>query len=256
MQSVAALRRDEIETLLCDLLARTGTSLDAALLLSKQQQQQQALGSDAIAEGCDDTPAWLVDATRQLHQLQAEEEVRPHEQPTGGQPMQLCLAKPAPQCRLGLRLQHFEGVVVVLAVTPSSPAAAAGLQPGDRLLDVAGTEVTSGDQVAALLSDAVGSVPLLVLRPERPDGAETAPAPAAEADSAARAAQQKLEEWAREQRPSLAQRAAEEDAALCRARAVWAALDASAREELSARAEALAQQPEEAAARKTRRTSF
>ena len=35
--------------------------------------------------------------------------------------------------------------------------------------------------MAALLSDAVGSVPLLVLRPERLDGAETAPAPAAEA---------------------------------------------------------------------------
>ena len=41
-----------------------------------------------------------------------------------------------------MRLQHFEGVVIVLAVQPDSPAAAAGLRVGDRLLKVAGVKVT------------------------------------------------------------------------------------------------------------------
>jgi len=120
METVATLGRDEMEALLRNLLARTGTSLDAALLLAKHEQEPAAASED-------DTPAWLVDATRQLHELKAEEP-KAHEQPTGGHTMQLTLEKPAQQCRLGLRLQYFEGVVLVLAVQPDSHAAAAGLR--------------------------------------------------------------------------------------------------------------------------------
>jgi len=230
---IAGLGRSELENLLRRLLKQTGVSVDASLSTLVTERQHSTATDD-------DTPPWLVDAARHLHELGENDSV----QPTGGHTTQLSLAKPTQGCRLGLRLQHFKGVVVVLAVQPDSPATAAGLQVGDRLLEVAGAEVTSGDQVAALLGGATGAVTISVLRLEPPEPpaeeAEASPASLA-AELAAQAEQHKLEAWAHEQSATRAEkqeeqakRAAEEKAALARARAVWRSLDASAREQLSA----------------------
>ena len=255
--TMAKLCRSDLENLLSRLLEQTGASLSA--LVAEQNHSEAAfdgtppraplsplvteLQRSPSAATEDDTPPWLVDAARQLHELN-ETGI----QPGGGHTTQLSLAKPAQGCRLGLRLQHFEGVVIVLAVQPDSAAAAAGLRVGDRLLEVAGAEVTSGDQVAALLGDAAGAVTISVLRPEPPEPPreeEAEPSPASPtppaAELAARAEQHKLEVWAHEQKATRveeqeeqAKRTAQEAAALARARAVWQSLDASAREQLSA----------------------
>jgi len=269
--TVARLGRSELENLLSRLLEETGASLSELVaeqkhsaatddntspsaslspLVTEPQRAKPAMaagGTGAAQERVllqpqteDDTPPWLVDAARHLHELKETDSV----QPGGGHTTQLSLAKPAQGCRLGLRLQHFEGVVIVLAVQPDSAAAAAGLRVGDRLLEVAGAEVTSGDQVAAMLGDAAGAVSISVLRPEPPEPpkeeAEAPPASPA-AELAARAEQHKLEAWAHEQKATRveeqeeqAKRTAQEEAALARARAVWQSLDASAREQLSA----------------------
>jgi hypothetical protein len=251
--TVAGLDRSELENLLSRLLEQTGASLSALVAEQEHSADDDSppsaspsplvteLQSAAATE--DDTPPWLVDAARHLHELKETDSVHPG----GGHTTQLSLAKPAQGCRLGLRLQHFEGVVIVLAVQPDTPAAAAGLRVGDRLLEVAGAEVTSGDQVAALLGDAASAVTILVLRPEPPEPpkeeAEAPPASSASpaAELAARAEQHKLEAWAHEQKATRveeqeeqAKRTAQEEAALARARAVWQSLDASAREQLSA----------------------
>ena len=246
--TVAGLGRTELENLLSRLLEQTGASLSA---LVTEQKHSAAADDDSPPSPLvtelpteDDTPPWLVDAARHLDELKETDSV----QPGRGHTTQLSLAKPAPGCRLGLRLQHFEGVVIVLAVQPDSAAAAAGLRVGDRLLEVAGAEVTSGDQVAALLGDAAGAVTISVLRPEPPEPPreeEAEPSPASPtppaAELAARAEQHKLEAWAHEQKATRveeqeeqAKRTAQEEAALARARAVWQSLDASAREQLSA----------------------
>jgi len=230
--TMAKLCRSDLENLLSRLLEQTGASLSA--LVTEVQRSPSATE--------DDTPPWLVDAARQLHELKETDSI----QPGGGHTIQLSLAKPAPGCRLGLRLQHCAGVVLVLVVQPDSAAASAGLRVGDRLLEVAGAEVTSGDQVAALLRGAAGAVTISVLRsepPEPPRGeARASPASPASraAELAARAEQHKLEAWAREQKATRAEeqeeqakRTAQEEAALARAHAVWQALDASAREQLS-----------------------
>ena len=265
--TVARLGRSELENLLSRLLEETGASLSALVaeqkhsaatdddtspsaslspMVTEPQRAKPAMAAGGTVAGVaqpqteDDTPPWLVDAARHLHELKETDSV----QPGGGHTTQLSLAKPAQGCRLGLRLQHFEGVVIVLAVQPDSAAAAAGLRVGDRLLEVAGAEVTSGDQVAAMLGDAAGAVSISVLRPEPPEPpkeeAEAPPASPA-AELAARAEQHKLEAWAHEQKATRveeqeeqAKRTAQEEAALARARAVWQSLDASAREQLSA----------------------
>ena len=265
--TVARLGRSELENLLSRLLEETGASLSALVaeqkhsaatdddtspsaslspMVTEPQRAKPAMAAGgtgawvAQPQTEDDTPPWLVDAARHLHELKETDSV----QPGGGHTTQLSLAKPAQGCRLGLRLQHFEGVVIVLAVQPDSAAAAAGLRVGDRLLEVAGAEVTSGDQVVALLGDAAGAVTISVLRPEPPEPPkEEAEAPPASpvAELAARAEQHKLEAWAHEQKATRveeqeeqAKRTAQEEAALARARAVWQSLDASAREQLSA----------------------
>ena len=153
--TMAKLCRSDLENLLSRLLEQTGASLSA--LVTEVQRSPSATE--------DDTPPWLVDAARQLHELKETDSI----QPGGGHTIQLSLAKPAPGCRLGLRLQHCAGVVLVLVVQPDSAAASAGLRVGDRLLEVAGAEVTSGDQVAALLRGAAGAVTISVLRSEPPE---------------------------------------------------------------------------------------
>ena len=257
--TMAKLCRSDLENLLSRLLEQTGASLST--LVAEQNRCEATfhgtppraplsplvteLQRSPSAASEDDTPPWLVDAARQLHELKETDSI----QPGGGHTIQLSLAKPAPGCRLGLRLQHCAGVVLVLVVQPDSAAASAGLRVGDRLLEVAGAEVTSGDQVAALLRGAAGAVTISVLRsepPEPPRGeARASPASPASpasraAELAARAEQHKLEAWAREQKATRAEeqeeqakRTAQEEAALARAHAVWQALDASAREQLS-----------------------
>jgi hypothetical protein len=259
--TMAKLCRSDLENLLSRLLEQTGASLSA--LVAEQNHSEAAfdgtppraplsplvteLQRSPSAATEDDTPPWLVDAARQLHELN-ETGI----QPGGGHATQLSLAKPAQGCRLGLRLQHCAGVVLVLAVQPDSAAASAGLRVGDRLLEVAGGEVTSGDQAAALLRGAAGAVTISVLRSEPPEpargeGAEAGASPASPsspasraAELAARAEQHKLEAWAHEQKATRAEeqevqakRTAQEEAALARAHAVWQALDTSAREQLS-----------------------
>ena len=250
--TVAGLGRTELENLLSRLLEQTGASLSA---LVTEQKHSAAADDDSPPSPLvtelpteDDTPPWLVDAARHLDELKETDSV----QPGRGHTTQLSLAKPAPGCRLGLRLQHCAGVVLVLAVQPDSAAASAGLRVGDRLLEVAGAEVTSGDQAAALLRGAAGAVTISVLRSEPPEpargeGAEAGASPASPsspasraAELAARAEQHKLEAWAHEQKATRAEeqeeqakRTAQEEAALARAHAVWQALDTSAREQLS-----------------------
>ena len=254
--TMAKLCRSDLENLLSRLLEQTGASLSA--LVAEQNCSEATfhgtpsraplsplvteLQRSPSAATEDDTPPWLVDAARQLHELKETDSI----QPGGGHTIQLSLAKPAPGCRLGLRLQHCAGVVLVLVVQPDSAAASAGLRVGDRLLEVAGAEVTSGDQVAALLRGAAGAVTISVLRSEPPEpprgeaGASRASRASRAAELAARAEQHKLEAWAREQKATRAaeqeeqaKRTAQEEAALARAHAVWQALDASAREQLS-----------------------
>ena len=253
--TMAKLCRSDLENLLSRLLEQTGASLSALVAENRSEATFHGtppraplsplvteLQRSPSAATEDDTPPWLVDAARQLHELKETDSI----QPGGGHTVQLSLAKPAPGCRLGLRLQHCAGVVLVLVVQPDSAAASAGLRVGDRLLEVAGAEVTSGDQVAALLRGAAGAVTISVLRsepPEPPRGeARASPASPASraAELAARAEQHKLEAWAREQKATRAEeqeeqakRTAQEEAALARAHAVWQALDASAREQLS-----------------------
>ena len=256
--TMAKLCRSDLENLLSRLLEQTGASLSALVAENRSEATFHGtppraplsplvteLQRSPSAATEDDTPPWLVDAARQLHELKETDSI----QPGGGHTIQLSLAKPAPGCRLGLRLQHCAGVVLVLVVQPDSAAASAGLRVGDRLLEVAGAEVTSGDQVAALLRGAAGAVTISVLRsepPEPPRGeARASPASPASpasraAELAARAEQHKLEAWAREQKATRAEeqeeqakRTAQEEAALARAHAVWQALDASAREQLS-----------------------
>ena len=81
-----------------------------------------------------------------------------------GEPMMLTLFKPEQSSKCGMRLHSVLSDVHVLAVGPDSLTAAAGVLPGDRLLQVAGRDVESGDQVGMLLSQAVGEVPIVVLR--------------------------------------------------------------------------------------------
>ena len=224
--TVAGLGRSELENLLSRLLVQTGSSLGALI------EQKQSAATD------DDTPSWLVGAARHLEDLKQNSVL-----PTGGHTTQLSLVKSPQGGRLGLRLQHFEGVVIVLVVQPDSPAATAGLRVGDRLLEVAGAEVTSGDQVATLLGDAAGAVAISVLRlePPEPPTEEAEEPTASPAAQLAQAELHKLEEWAQEQTATRIEKqqeqeeeAAQEEAALARARAVWQSLDVSAREQLSA----------------------
>ena len=199
--TMAKLCRSDLENLLSRLLEQTGASLST--LVAEQNRCEatfhgtppRALLSPLVTElqrspsaaSEDDTPPWLVDAARQLHELKETDSI----QPGGGHTIQLSLAKPAPGCRLGLRLQHCAGVVLVLVVQPDSAAASAGLRVGDRLLEVAGAEVTSGDQVAALLRGAAGAVTISVLRsePPEPPRGEARASPASPASPASRAAE-------------------------------------------------------------------
>lgn len=78
---------------------------------------------------------------------------------------QLTLFKPFQGSRLGLDIDSADGVgIVVCEVAPGSIAAAAGLQEGDRLLQVNGQEVRSTDDAAGLLSAAFGATLVLVQR--------------------------------------------------------------------------------------------
>lgn len=69
---------------------------------------------------------------------------------------------------IGVGLQSVRGAVVVVHVEPGSPAAAAGLQPGDRLLRFAEHPLSSVDELhKALSEDRVGAAQaLLVARGE------------------------------------------------------------------------------------------
>jgi predicted metalloprotease with PDZ domain len=56
----------------------------------------------------------------------------------------------APDCSLGLRLRAEGGRAMVSSVTRNTAAAAAGIDPGDELLAIAGTRVEGGNVEAAL----------------------------------------------------------------------------------------------------------
>lgn len=64
-----------------------------------------------------------------------------------------------------LQLQEKEGVVVV-EIIPSSPAAQAGLEPGDVIKEIKGETIKSEDDAVALISDSqVGdTITMKVLR--------------------------------------------------------------------------------------------
>ena len=233
----AALSRDGQQELLQLLLQQTATLRS----LLKEDSVDEAANAD------EEMPSWLVEAAEQLQALEASAQGRgvvpaPSQTVDGIQELTLC--KPQQPAKLGLRLQVVEGVVTVLAVTEGSLAATAGLEPGDRLLKVGAEEIVSGDQAAALLSQQLEVIPVQVKRIapvqwEAPrTGEAPAVAPVGRADQAAASAQQKLEEWAREEatrRSSEAATQAEARArALARARDVWRQLDADARAELHA----------------------
>lgn len=232
----AALSRDGQQELLQLLLQQTATLRS----LLKEDSVDEAANAD------EEMPSWLVEAAEQLQALEASAQGRgvpaPSQTVDGIQELTLC--KPQQPAKLGLRLQVVEGVVTVLAVTEGSLAATAGLEPGDRLLKVGAEEIVSGDQAAALLSQQLEVIPVQVKRIapvkwEAPRAGEApAVAPVGRADQAAASAQQKLEEWAREEatrRSSEAATQAEARArALARARDVWRQLDADARAELHA----------------------
>lgn len=73
---------------------------------------------------------------------------------------------PAPPPRLGVRLEENEGVVRILEVSPGSLAEKIGLKAGDRLLEVAGTNVsTSGTVVSAVRAQPAGTwLPMRIKR--------------------------------------------------------------------------------------------
>lgn len=75
--------------------------------------------------------------------------------------------EPAPaRARLGVYLESADGAVWVRQVAPGSPAAAAGLRPGDRLLEVNGEPVRRAGQVIRRVGLQPAGVPLR-LRLER-----------------------------------------------------------------------------------------
>lgn len=75
--------------------------------------------------------------------------------------------EPAPaRARLGVYLESVDGAVWVRQVAPGSPAAAAGLRPGDRLLELNGEPVQRAGQVIRRVGLQPAGVPLL-LRLER-----------------------------------------------------------------------------------------
>ena len=76
-----------------------------------------------------------------------------------------CEAPPA-RARLGVYLESADGAVWVRQVAPGSPAAAAGLRPGDRLLAVNGDAVTRAGQAIRRVGLQPEGVPLR-LRLER-----------------------------------------------------------------------------------------
>ena len=99
-------------------------------------------------------------------------------------------ALPAPPPRLGVQYQFVTGRgLVVERVFPSTPAALAGLQRGDVIVAIGGTDVAHGGGLAdanAVMREALGAGPvrLLVERRRASLVLEVAPAPVAFADVA------------------------------------------------------------------------
>ncbi len=65
---------------------------------------------------------------------------------------------------LGLMLLDGETGVYVLAVTENSPADAAGIAPGDILLQAGGVQVVSAEQMDELARGEWASLPVTILR--------------------------------------------------------------------------------------------
>ncbi|NMH96100.1 M50 family metallopeptidase [Pseudonocardia acidicola] len=63
--------------------------------------------------------------------------------------------------------QDAQGNIAPCTPADPAPARAAGIQPGDRVLSVAGTPTTTSDEVRALLANAGGPVPVVVERDGR-----------------------------------------------------------------------------------------
>ena len=79
-------------------------------------------------------------------------------------------APPAP--RLGVRWREPAGAdegVQLTSVQDGTPAAAARLQPGDRILRLGGRDVHSGDELRQAVFHASGPTPLVVHRPAEPE---------------------------------------------------------------------------------------
>lgn len=102
---------------------------------------------------------------------------------------------PGPRGCFGFELAS-ESPPRVASVSPESPAAACGLEPGDYVLEVDGTPVVLPEAAAALVGSCRGrSLRLALLRPQRGDSAgDSAP-------TARRDRRQKAQEFSRKVRP-------------------------------------------------------
>ncbi|XP_041893383.1 delphilin isoform X4 [Corvus kubaryi] len=101
---------------------------------------------------------------------------------------------PGPRGCFGFELAS-ESPPRVASVSPESPAAACGLEPGDYVLEVDGTPVVLPEAAAALVGSCRGrSLRLALLRPQRRD---TARDPGPSADTVRRDRKQKAQEFSR-----------------------------------------------------------
>ncbi len=82
--------------------------------------------------------------------------------------MGLTLAPLTPDLRSQLNLPDDASGAVIVGVRPNSPADQAGLQPGDLLVGVGGTDVSSPDDAIAAINAArkagAGAVALRIVR--------------------------------------------------------------------------------------------
>lgn len=110
---------------------------------------------------------------------------------------------PGPRGCFGFELAS-ESPPRVASVSPESPAAACGLEPGDYVLEVDGTPVVLPEAAAALVGSCRGrSLRLALLRPQRGD---TARDPGPSADTVRRDRKQKAQEFSRKVRPGCGMR--------------------------------------------------
>ncbi|XP_057891466.1 delphilin [Melospiza georgiana] len=109
--------------------------------------------------------------------------------------LQRASVPPGPRGRFGFELGS-ESPPRVASVSPASPAAACGLEPGDLLLEVDGTPVAGPEAAAALVGSCRGRcLRLALLRPQRGDAAGDDAGDAAEGIAGDR--RQKAQEFSR-----------------------------------------------------------